>query len=195
MLQTLLDVLVQGRRQEQAKRRRCAGRQRVEVGLTGHDLGDDVGRCLSIERRPARQHLVEHAAERPDIGPRVDLFASRLLGRHVRDGPENDPRRRSAGDRRQQRRPAVGGRRGERLGQAKVEDLHRSVRRQLDIGRFQIAVYDSTFVGGGKPFRDLSCDFDRFIPPDRPFFSLSASVSYRRAPLTMHAPAPSGSSP
>ena len=48
---------------------------------------------LAGERRPAGQHLVEHAAERPDVGPLVDRLAARLLGAHVGRGAEERPSR------------------------------------------------------------------------------------------------------
>ena len=42
-----------------------------------------VPRVVARERAPAGRHLVEHAAEREEVGARVDLGAGRLLGRHV----------------------------------------------------------------------------------------------------------------
>ena len=41
------------------------------------------------KRALARQHLVEHAAERPDVGALVDGLAARLLGAHVRGRAEH----------------------------------------------------------------------------------------------------------
>jgi hypothetical protein len=55
---------------------------------------------------PARHHLVQHRAERPEIGARVGVLAFELLGRHVRQCPDDRPAR---GDRvgpRQRRRVA-----------------------------------------------------------------------------------------
>ena len=49
--------------------------------------------------RAAGQHLVQHAAERPDVGALVDRLAARLLGAHVGRGAENHARRVVAGDR------------------------------------------------------------------------------------------------
>ena len=40
---------------------------------------------------PAGQHLVQHAAERPDICALVHGLAARLLRAHIRGGSENDP--------------------------------------------------------------------------------------------------------
>ena len=42
-----------------------------------------------VERAAARQHLVQHAAEGPDVGALVHRLAARLLRRHVRRGAED----------------------------------------------------------------------------------------------------------
>ena len=44
----------------------------------------DDRRRAATERLDARDHLIEHRAEREEIGSRIDLLAARLLGRHVR---------------------------------------------------------------------------------------------------------------
>ena len=41
------------------------------------------------ERAPAGQHLVQHAAERPDVRAPVHRLAARLLGAHVRRRAED----------------------------------------------------------------------------------------------------------
>ena len=58
-----------------------------------------VGDRVAGERRQAGQHFVEHAAERPDVGPLVDRLAARLLGTHVRRGAEQSRPRVVAADR------------------------------------------------------------------------------------------------
>jgi hypothetical protein len=63
------------------------------------------------KRQAAGDHLVEHDAERPDIGPHITALADEMLRRHVGDGPD-----RRAGAR--QRRAAS------QLGDAEVEELH-----------------------------------------------------------------------
>ena len=70
----------------------AAGRrawERRPVRLTLDDGGHRVGERRAAERRPAGQHLVQHAAKRPDVGLRVHALPARLLGRHVRRGAEN----------------------------------------------------------------------------------------------------------
>ena len=44
-----------------------------------------------VERPLPREHLVEHAAERPDVGALVHRLAARLLRAHVRGRAENHP--------------------------------------------------------------------------------------------------------
>src|SRR5712692_4181664 len=69
-------------------------------------------------------HLVEHDAERKEIGSRIDGLALRLLGRHVRDRTQDLS---LAGDRHRRQPRGARGRRGDdlfELRQAEVEDLH-----------------------------------------------------------------------
>ena len=58
---------------------RCARRHH----RFAHLLAEDLDARLARERREAREHLVEHAAERVDVAARVDRLARDLLGRHV----------------------------------------------------------------------------------------------------------------
>ena len=73
-----------------------------------HDRADDRRRRLAVERPPARDHLVEHAAEREDVAARVGGAALELLGRHVCNVPRMVPARR-------QRRRSPSRRRGRRV--------------------------------------------------------------------------------
>ena len=43
--------------------------------------------------RAAREHLVEHAAERPDVRPLVQRLPARLFRAHVRRGAQDSPPR------------------------------------------------------------------------------------------------------
>ena len=47
--------------------------QRLPVRLEADHRAEHVRHVLAIERAPARQHLVEHAAERPDVAALVRL--------------------------------------------------------------------------------------------------------------------------
>ena len=51
---------------------RRLGGQRGVVGLAAKHRGERVGDVFAVERAPRRQHLVEHAAERPDVGAVID---------------------------------------------------------------------------------------------------------------------------
>ena len=126
------------------------------------------------ECRAARQHLVEHAAERPDVRPLVDRLPARLLRAHVGRRPENHPvtRAADAGSRRLCQIRA-GGIAARRLRQAEVEDLDDAVGRDLDVGRFQIAVNDALLVRRFQRLGDL--------PRDRQRLARSGSVPARSA--------------
>jgi len=54
------------------------------------DLGEDIRHLGSREDTLAGNHFIQHGPERPDVGPLVDDFAARLLGRHVGCGAEDD---------------------------------------------------------------------------------------------------------
>ena len=43
------------------------------------------------ERRPARDHLVKHRADGKEVRRRIELFAAKLLRRHVADRAEDPP--------------------------------------------------------------------------------------------------------
>ena len=69
---------------EQVERRRRRGLHfRIGSGFRGHDCGNQVRWLLPFERLPARDHLVEHGAERKDVRPRVGFLAFELFRRHV----------------------------------------------------------------------------------------------------------------
>ena len=96
---------LRGSAQQLAHRRRRRGRQRgpVELAL------EDARPACRTRRSPANsrasgQHLVEHAAERPDVGPLVDRPAARLLRRHVGRGAEDHAELRRGAAERQRRR-------------------------------------------------------------------------------------------
>ena len=60
----------------------CAGRA-LQSGSRSR-IAAIVSETVSpAKRRPGRQHLVQHAAERPDVGPLVDRLPTCLLGTHV----------------------------------------------------------------------------------------------------------------
>src|SRR5947199_108076 len=46
----------------------------------------------ALERKMACGHLIQHAADREQIGADIELLTTRLLGRHVRDGADRSAR-------------------------------------------------------------------------------------------------------
>ncbi len=72
VVEPLARVLLQAAVQAQPDRVRRTGRQRVPVGLRLDHVGEHFGHVVALEGRLAGDHLVEHAAERPDVGALVD---------------------------------------------------------------------------------------------------------------------------
>ena len=142
------------------------------LGLVRAALRQHVGDGLAWKCSSACQHLVQHAAERPDVRALVDRLAARLLRTHVGGGAQNARpclRHRRTGDRRRLRCIARrAARRFERFREAEVEHLHRAVRPHLDVGRLQIAMDDALLVRRFERFGDLLRDRQRLVERDRP---------------------------
>ena len=107
--------------QRLAHHRVHVGRHRVveagqRLGLLGEDAVGGVGHRRRLERRAAGQHLVEHRAQREEVGAVVHLAAAQLLGRHVVERAEHQ-----AGDGEPAIVSPLAGLR--ELGQAEVEHL------------------------------------------------------------------------
>ena len=113
--------------------RRRAG----QVGVHHRDLG------VPLERRPAGEALVEHAAERVDVRASVERQPLDLLGRGVLDGADEDPGPRQVGRARLLRDAEV--RQVDVLGGLGDQDV-----RGLDVAVDQVVV-----VGGVERARDL----------------------------------------
>ena len=56
---------------QQTNRRRQVARERRPVRFAAQHRRDHIADVLAVEGAPAREHLVEHAAERPDVGALV----------------------------------------------------------------------------------------------------------------------------
>ena len=52
------------------------------------DVVEDHCRCGPRECGAAGYHFVQHRAEGEQVGARIEVFAARLLGRHVCDGAD-----------------------------------------------------------------------------------------------------------
>ena len=155
-------ILGEARPDEMVERgRRHRPQLRDGRGLPLQDRGDDAGRRPALERLPAGDHLVDHGAEREDVGARVGLFAVELFRRHVLQGAED---RASAGQPSGRRRAGGSGGNGRRraqLGEAEVEDVRPSLR-EHHVARLQVPVHDAPAVRLVEGVGDL----DRV--PERP---------------------------
>ena len=137
---------------------RCRRGERRPVGLALENLRDRVRDRVTGKGDAPGQHLVEHAAERPDVGALVDRLPARLLAGSCRppcreSRPACVPPIGSGPD-------AVGAR---RLRQPEVEHLHHAVRRDLDVRGLQVAVDDPFLVRGLERVGDLPRDRQRFV--------------------------------
>ena len=90
IVETLPEIFLQAPLQAQTQCRGCVRRENSPVGLRLDHVGEHLGNAVPRERRRADQHLVEHAAERPDVSALVDRPSARLLGTHVRRGTEQN---------------------------------------------------------------------------------------------------------
>ena len=156
-----LPILLQAALDERHDVRRDVGWKRRPLRRRLHDGGNRVGDALAFERAAAREHLVEHRAERPHIGALVDGAAARLLGRHVSGGAEDDADA-GHGARRDRwrllrivfsRRPRIG-----ELREPEVEHLHGPVLADADVRGLEIAVHDALLVRRFERFGDLAGD-------------------------------------
>ena len=107
-------------------------------------------RVVADERRPAGDQLVEHAAERVEVGARRRLAAERLLRRHVGDGADEHAVHRQA-------------RLLEGDGEAEVADLRRAVGGEPDVAGLEVAVDDAVLVGVREPAADALRDLQRAL--------------------------------
>jgi len=110
-----------------------------------------LGRRLPLEGAPSAEHLVQHSAEREDVGARVGGLSLHLLRRHVTDRAEHRARFGLL----RQRRGIVGADEHVLPRQPEVEDLDAPVARDEQVLRLQVAVNDPAIVRCAKPLGDL----------------------------------------
>ena len=133
-----------------------------------HQFGD--GRRLAALATP-EQHVVEHQAERVDVGAMIDGDAPGLFRRHVLDGADDG----AAGGHAQAR----AARRGP--GDAEVHDQRVTFALDHDVGGFQVAMHDPGFVGGREARRHLPGNRDGAILGEPAFF-----LEQRRQVRSLH---------
>ena len=131
--------------------RRVADRRRLVADVAR----GDVGEAAAAEGRPSGEHLVEHDAQRVQVGARVDLATQRLFRRDVLARPEH------AAGLRQTRLL-------QRTGDPEIGHAHPAVVADQDVAGLQIAVDAAPRVGGGEAVRDLRRDRDRVGDRDHP---------------------------
>ena len=152
--------------------RRCRGQHRP-INILPQDRREHVRGLLTSEGAPPSEHLEQHDAECPDIGPLVDGLAARLFRRHIRRSSEDHAgggHRRGARDCRRVGQRGAGRRGGVRVegfGEAEVEHFHRAVRSHLDVRGLQIAVNDPLLVSGFERLGDLFRDRHRLVERNR----------------------------
>ena len=132
-------------------------------------LVDDRRRHIAAERRPVCEHLVEDAAERVDVRPRIGRPAQARLGRHIG---------RRAQQRSGLRQRGVGG-------EARDPEVeHLALSRGLDhhVARLDVAVDDAGGVRHPECIRHLGRDPDGLSHRQRP-----ASVQELGQALARHA--------
>src|SRR5262245_51219345 len=124
----------------------CSVREGVPVWLASKNGRNGVRHRAALERSPAGEHFVQDATESPDVSPFVDDLPPRLFGAHVSGCAQDCACTRVVRGHRGRVREVW--RRGSagRLREAKVENLRHSLRRDLDVGRFQVAVNDPFLV-------------------------------------------------
>ncbi len=127
---------------------------------------------VPCEGRPAGEAVEDHAAERVDVGARVDRASFDLLGRGVVGRPEEEagPRRRG---------------RAHGLREPEVAQVDMTVRLgEEDVRRLHVPVHEPGRMGGIERAPDLIGDADRLRDGERP--RLLEDTLQGRAPHVPH---------
>jgi hypothetical protein len=104
------------------------------------DRRNHLGGRLAAERTAAGRHLVEHHAEREEIGAGIGRQHAQLFGRHVGKGADRQSLLGEGGLGMEAH--GVGGLVLAELGETEVEDLHPAVAVDHDVAGFEIAMLD-----------------------------------------------------
>ena len=159
--------------------------------LARHDRRDQRRLVGARERLLPGRHLVEHGAEREDVGAPVGFLALELLGRHVLERPENRAFLRQALLRRQRGRAGLLSWRRHRLREPEVEQLHARLR-QHDVGGLQVPVHDPLPVRLVEGVGDLGSVAQRRLERQRALGqAIAESVSPSRNSMTRYSFSPS----
>ena len=108
------------------------------------------------ERPLAREHFIQHQAQRINVAAHGDFFSGQLFGRHVgRSAAAHFVAADVVGDSRQ----------------AKIGDHDLAAAVEHDVGRLQVAMQNALGVGRGQSGAKLARDVERFVrrqPADAP---------------------------
>lgn len=137
-------------------------------------LGGQIERGLAGERRYPHEHLVQHTAQRVQIGGLRDLLGLELLRSHVAGRAHADA---GAGQ------PGLVGVVDD-APHAEVEDLDRAALGEHDVGGLEVAVDDAGGVRGGEAVGDLGTD--RGGPRHRELGLLLVEVAQRLSVQKLH---------
>ncbi len=120
-----------------------------------------------MEGTLAREHLVEDRAEGKNVAARVGGLSPHLLGRHVAERPEHDPR---FGPERRGRkvRRLASLLRARQLRQTEVENLDSAVVRHEDVLGLQVAMHDPLLMRRREAMSDLDREVDRLSRREPP---------------------------
>ena len=160
LLQTTIDNPDEGRRH---------WRRSVEVRrILLEDRRHRLGRGVAGKRTTAGQELVQDGAKSKQIRAMINWESTHLLGRHIADGAEHDPRLRR---RRRRDHRASGLERWwivRQLRQTEVENLDPTVQGHEHILGFEIAMRDPLLVRCREAIRDVTREFERLADRDGP---------------------------
>ena len=151
--------------------------KRVRIAI--QDSRHYVDRSWRRKRLAPGDHLVEHAAEAPDICARIDLHASGLFGRHVVRGAEHHA---DCGvDEILSRRHRIALERmpfAAEFRETEIKHFNDPIVTQHDVVRLDIAMDDTDRVRRRERACDLNADVERLV---RPEWSFSNSITQRFA--------------
>ena len=171
-LHALGRIFLQRALNQLAQRQR--NRLRQPIGGSMRDRVQDVEVGGPSERAAPGEQLVQHDGKREHVASRVDRLAGCLLGRHVRDGADDDARPGARLGRR------VGDERGRlaQLRQAEVRQLRVAGLRDQDVLGLDVTMQNAGLVRRGKTICEADDELDDVLP--RPWTRLDP-VSERAA--------------
>ena len=155
-LESILLVLLETPPHDGHGHRRQAGVERERIrGFRMHHGVHRLEWRLALKRALAGEHLVQHGAEREDVGAVIDRLASHLLGRHVAGRAVNSCRLAGGVDVSLNVRVRLA-----ELRDAEIEELRAPVVRDEHVGGFDVAVPDVLPVRRVQRAGDLGADLD-----------------------------------